>query len=1235
MWDIPRHSSRELYFSASARLAVWDTYEGDRETFLRKLSGILQDYSHGSIEFRNGEPSITDDPIISSLTGLLDQIVTRGNPTLTPPDLEATLLSSPSLKKEIQTTDLAEETANRLVGRKLQSLNNGISLDDLVETARRQLVSPWSQELLRSQLDQSLSPTLRDLVSFEEDLFYQKFGEVFGAGAQRLLRRKQPLRDLTSNPTGALGNHRVDFAFRFGPVRWIFEIDEEQLQSDLVNREERRRHDQFLQDQSWEVHRLSSEEVRGDITHRLTLLRNALPINLREALQALSDTDLSAQTDDPAFRSILVPHLIQKILRAMIQLFRYGAIPSAGPVKLLAVEEELSLLPEALCILLDLWHQIAKLAPDVGSPPEITLEVLGDKLFEPPDHSGLQVKQISKPRKKYDLIISHAFTLFSGQRGPKELQLEPEISGPVVEIRSAPIHREYRSLEQNTPLEFLIPDFPDPPTPPDPDEESHDAYLALQYFLRHFFRKYDFWEGQPSAIARLLHGENTTVLLPSGGGKSLIYQFAGLLLPGITLVIDPLPALMRDQIDNLNTLGIDRTGYVTGDSDMIDVPAISGELANGTYSFLYIGPEILQTLEVKEELRGVTDSMPLTLAVVDEAHCISEWGHDFRPEYTGIGEILRKYCTSDLGDSPALLGLTGTASFHVLIDIQREIMGTGEDAVIQATSLNRTELVSHVERADTVERSRKLQSIRKSLPAVLRKNPQRFFEPRGDRTMSGIIYSAETIAEEPVQLADQLGHRQWFSASCPENQPYSHTDWQKQNLQSQRRFKRNAVQELVASPEFGIGIDKENIRYTIHYTMPDSIEAFYQEAGRAGRTGQANSAHNFILYNDTNWNLAEELVKNPSHSDARERLQSLNGTGRGDFLLQLEHLYSRYPGKRSEKATVLDLWADRLTQHPEKGESENLRFRNVPYENDVEREKIQRALYRLTTIGVVKEYSLVPEKSTILVELRELSQGELIDHLETYLLRYKFDEYVDQVISDVESDSFNESLEKAIAGLTDFVYDEIVSEKIRSLHRMATLCRDYEDDDQFRQHLLDHLRESRFVPTLRSWMHKPFDKIGVKSVQQVLSQVHSLEEAQRLVGSCAKLLEDHPDNLALRTASCGAKMRGTLESDQQVSAQCTTLINQVALRYTKLKDPDALLLMLFGELIHWRKHLVDDLLDIALRKIGTLNFIRGYLENYREAASESNRHSMILIASAEGLVNAVNTGFYQSIAEGV
>ncbi|MFV2045220.1 MAG: DEAD/DEAH box helicase, partial [Anaerolineales bacterium] len=195
---------------------------------------------------------------------------------------------------------------------------------------------------------------------------------------------------------------------------------------------------------------------------------------------------------------------------------------------------------------------------------------------------------------------------------------------------------------------------------------------TVEYLLFHIFQKERFWPGQWDAIERALQGEDSILLLPTGGGKTIAFQLASLLRPGPCLVIDPLIALIEDQLDNLKAIGMDRAIGITSQLAPEERRSALASFAEGQFLFCYVAPERLQMEDFRNSLRAVTAGSPVSLIAIDEAHCVSEWGHDFRTSYLNVGRNAREFCSRD-GQVPPLLGLTGTASRSVLKDVQREL----------------------------------------------------------------------------------------------------------------------------------------------------------------------------------------------------------------------------------------------------------------------------------------------------------------------------------------------------------------------------------------------------------------------------------------------------------------------------------------------------------------------------------------------------------------------------------
>ncbi|MBX3172810.1 MAG: ATP-dependent DNA helicase RecQ [Gemmatimonadaceae bacterium] len=339
--------------------------------------------------------------------------------------------------------------------------------------------------------------------------------------------------------------------------------------------------------------------------------------------------------------------------------------------------------------------------------------------------------------------------------------------------------------------------------PPDTRLEAARRVLAERFGYP------DFRPGQTQAVDSVLAGRDTLVILPTGGGKSLCYQVPALVLDGLTVVISPLISLMKDQVDALVARGIPAT-YVNSTLSASEVSARMAAVQRGEIRMLYVAPERFDLGRSAERLREVG----VTLLAVDEAHCISEWGHDFRPSYLRVRDVRAR-----LGDPPTV-ALTATATPEVREDIARQLALRDPEVVI--TGFDRTNLSYHVIPAKND--AAKDEALVDLLGDHLRSQPEGV----------AIVYASTRKTVE--RIAGVL-----TKAKLPALAYHAGLD-DAHRADVQDAFMKERVRIIVATNAFGMGIDKPNVRLVVHHAMPGTLEAYYQEAGRGGRDRQPATA---------------------------------------------------------------------------------------------------------------------------------------------------------------------------------------------------------------------------------------------------------------------------------------------------------------------------------------------------------------------------------------------------------
>ena len=621
-------------------------------------------------------------------------------------------------------------------------------------------------------------------------------------------------------------------------------------------------------------------------------------------------------SDAIACQFLLTPLAVARMHKVLIEAIISGKLDtSKSKWELLIEEKDVPFGHVGLEDFLSMWKALSELAETDSHPidlPIIQLHVVNATAFKAsPLHLGLPVLEEADDMLDYDLVLTQSMLAHDVDQLDEFSRYGSE-SGCYFNLCSAHTSRSSRKFYTSDTVQYRALTTRDEQGRV---EELESIQKSLEFFLQLLFRKKSFRSGQIPILHRALRNEAVIGLLPTGGGKSLTYQLAALLQPGIAIVIDPLKALMKDQFEGLLDNGIDGAVFINSSLDSPTKRKNERRMESSEALLVFLSPERLSMSSFRRRLHNMHNyNVYFSYGVIDEVHCVSEWGHDFRFSYLHLGRNLYNYVRGK--NKPiSLFGLTATASFDVLADVERELSGSGKfpldaDVIVRHENTNRLELQFKAEMVPVSFEEDAFYDKKKRLPQHLPKavnitNHWPQFDSKGAfvaqyvrEEIRGYVEEAQQkshvqtmvarfaerqSSEEGANLDITLAeHTPYFdkgetfenagiifcphvqrtglsvrevekrtkAIGIPEVASYSGKHSDHEADENLTKFRKNKSPLMVATKAFGMGMDKPNVRFTVNMNYSSSLESFVQEAGRAGRDRKV--AVSSILISDYN-----------------------------------------------------------------------------------------------------------------------------------------------------------------------------------------------------------------------------------------------------------------------------------------------------------------------------------------------------------------------------------------------
>ena len=961
------------------------------------------------------------------------------------------------------------------VGSMLRLLARGTS-PPMHPDAEKRLMSEHDDGVASAVEDRDFLVPARGAAVFAEGMCDSDFEELLveqidarRSGAARWLVPQAPL-DVLAVAAGvenaeAQGERRCDFLFcPLGSEPVVFEVDGSQHEeAQLVDRER----DTLLRNAGIPTVRVTTEELRA-----------GKGPGLEGVFEATRKALAGRNSPNPWHPLVWGPLQTHRLMLAICESADAGFLSGERWVIELSDPTGLSAgligpYLETLAALADIWgagDSVPKVVTFRGDDVEV--------VYRRDDDGGLgyeQTHELGTSDGTASVVV-----LLQSDWSPSEQLPRPDLDGPpLVVVRSTGV-----PVLPRDPVRLQTAAHPG---------QSNKLRLrqpALEAVMRAVFAKDRFREGQLEGVSAVLAGRDCAVLLPTGGGKSMIYQMTGLILPGRVLVVDPITSLIDDQISGLAEHGIDRACGITSRN--------SGESLDTTKDayFVFVAPERLQRQKFRDLLAASARSFPVSLVVVDEAHCVSEWGHDFRTAYLNFGRTVRTVCDPSGLGAPPILALTGTASRAVLSDVlfQLGISGDSPDSIISPASFDRPELTYEVRRTSPNLSEETLKDVLRCIPAELGEQPAAF---QVEGRLPGIVFiptvdgPRRNMRETLKTVRSAIPTAAGFSSKAPNG--WNRIEWEDEKTRNAQMFKADRTGAIVATKAYGMGIDKPNVRWIVHYGLPQSIESFYQEVGRAGRDHQP----------------AKSVLILTEHSQAQSRAQLESGQQQqtNDDISTVLWFHNRsFPNPGGDAQTTEELFR-RLCANS-----------IIPLgDQEEKRNASKRALHRLAILGVVDDYCIKgfgnTETATVSVSLN-ISPEQIADNLLGFVARSqpgRVEAFRERVSTYANAQS---AVRECSRMLAEFVYDTIGRARQRSLYEMWELAGSgIQDGELVRQGILDYLTEG--VPSAVAQRLAEMSKFSFADWVAEWNGIASVDDARQWRAAAARLLGSYPDHPGL------------------------------------------------------------------------------------------------------------------------